>query len=315
MAGDNPMTDAPVMPLWVGDYLSDTLHLTLEQHGAYTRILMVTWNNGCKPLPDDAEYMHRMLGCSRQRWFQIREKLAPFFDLSEGTWRSRRLELEWRKLQEKRKQQSENAKRRYEAKPLNPNGGGAATAEPRQENGSVSAERIPSSSKKEGSVSSAIATDTVVAGATRSLGREQAEAMVAVWNAICAPPLSRPRRIDGTRQTKLLRRLGEDFGSELAQWEAYCRRVRASPHLCGENDRRWTADLDWVLEPRNINRILEGRYDPRGPRLAYAQRSPVLARDGLPKSRNPAITSANRDTWYQEFYPPVPPIARGGAGG
>lgn len=84
------------MPLFCGDYLADTKHLTLEQHGAYLMLLMVTWRNRGQPLPDDPVRLARTCGVSVSRWTdRLRPALAPFFDLADGTWRQKRLEKEW----------------------------------------------------------------------------------------------------------------------------------------------------------------------------------------------------------------------------
>jgi hypothetical protein len=90
-----------------------------------------------------------------------------------------------------------------------------------------------------------------------------AESMVTVWNEELAKHLAKPRKLDQTRKGKLTKRLREDFGNSLEQWRRYCQRIRGSPHLIGQNDRGWRADLDWCLEPSHVTRILEGRYDRR----------------------------------------------------
>jgi uncharacterized protein YdaU (DUF1376 family) len=94
------MSKAPSMPLFCGDYLADTKHLTLEQHGAYLLLLMVTWRNGGNPIRDDPDLIARYLSCTKDRWLKkIRPALAPMFDLAQDTWRSSRLEREWAYVQ------------------------------------------------------------------------------------------------------------------------------------------------------------------------------------------------------------------------
>lgn len=96
------MTSVPSMPLFCGDYLKDTTHLTLEEHGAYLMILMITWAQGGRPLPDDDDRMATRLRITKERWLKkIRPVLAPLFDLSGGSWRNSRLEEEWNYVQER----------------------------------------------------------------------------------------------------------------------------------------------------------------------------------------------------------------------
>lgn len=105
------MSQAPSMPLFCGDYLKDTADLTPEEHGAYLLILMYTWANGCKPMPDDDERIARRLRISKDRWAKkIRPTLEPFFDLSGGSWRSPRLEREWEYVSGYITKQSEKGK-------------------------------------------------------------------------------------------------------------------------------------------------------------------------------------------------------------
>ena len=95
------------------------------------------------------------------------------------------------------------------------------------------------------------------------VGKAIGSAMIVIWNQDCvAAGLAKVLKLHQSRQTKLEVRLVEDFENDLGQWETYCRRIADSPFLTGKNDRNWKADLDWVLEPRNLAKIVEGKFDP-----------------------------------------------------
>lgn len=86
------------MPLWVGDYLADTQHLSTQEHGIYMLLIMHYWRNG--PLPDDKRKVLRISGVSR--YTNCLPILEEFFTLSEGRWRHKRIDLELQKNQEYR---------------------------------------------------------------------------------------------------------------------------------------------------------------------------------------------------------------------
>ena len=47
-------------------------------------------------------------------------------------------------------------------------------------------------------------------------------------------------------------------------WEKFFTYIASQcPHLTGNNDRNWVANLEWILKPANFVKILEGNYERR----------------------------------------------------
>ncbi|WP_022723386.1 DUF1376 domain-containing protein [Rhodopseudomonas sp. B29] len=90
------MAEAPYMPLYVGDYLGDTQHLTTEQHGAYLLLLMTMWRTGGR-LPDDAGKLARIARVTPRRWPLVWEVVGEFFTVADGAVTQGRLERERQK--------------------------------------------------------------------------------------------------------------------------------------------------------------------------------------------------------------------------
>jgi uncharacterized protein YdaU (DUF1376 family) len=70
----------PWMPFYVGDYLADTRHLTLEQHGAYLLLITHYWKHGS--LPDDDAELRRIVGATVWQWKRIWPAVKLFFEAS-----------------------------------------------------------------------------------------------------------------------------------------------------------------------------------------------------------------------------------------
>jgi uncharacterized protein YdaU (DUF1376 family) len=65
------------MPLYVAEYLADTLPLTTLQHGAYLLLLMHYWRTG--PLPNDEEELASIVKADAKSWKLIWPKVGRFF--------------------------------------------------------------------------------------------------------------------------------------------------------------------------------------------------------------------------------------------
>jgi uncharacterized protein YdaU (DUF1376 family) len=70
------------MPLYIGDYLADTQHLSGSEHGAYLLLIMAYWRNG-GPLPDDDRAFARITRFPARTWRKIRPVLEPLFILED----------------------------------------------------------------------------------------------------------------------------------------------------------------------------------------------------------------------------------------
>ncbi len=104
----------PFLPLSVDAYVSDTRHLTLEQHGAYLLLLMAAWNRPHCSLPDDDKGIARTLGVTLEEWGDLKPVVMEFwsYDGRSRAWVQKRLRKERDYVQERRrKQQAKSAKR------------------------------------------------------------------------------------------------------------------------------------------------------------------------------------------------------------
>lgn len=78
------------MPMFWGDYLRDTGHLTAAEHGAYLMLIAHYWTTG-KPLPADAEKLRRIARMTPSEWRASRATLGEFFHEEGGQWTHKRI--------------------------------------------------------------------------------------------------------------------------------------------------------------------------------------------------------------------------------
>lgn len=83
------------MPLFIGDFLADTSHLTTEQIGAYALLLMAMWRNGATLDPSEEE-LAAIARLPVERWQAHAPKLMRFLTpTAEGLLTQKRLAEEY----------------------------------------------------------------------------------------------------------------------------------------------------------------------------------------------------------------------------
>lgn len=80
------------MPIFIGDYLADTGHLTTTQHGAYLLLMMHYWRK--LELPDDDKQLAAIAKLPLRIWLDSKETIQSFFH---DGWKHKRIESELQK--------------------------------------------------------------------------------------------------------------------------------------------------------------------------------------------------------------------------
>lgn len=86
------------MPLYWGDYLGKTTHLTVCEHGAYLLLIGHLWTAGGST-PDDDLRLQRICRCTAEEWSRIRPMIESFFTITHGKWRHARVTAELEKAE------------------------------------------------------------------------------------------------------------------------------------------------------------------------------------------------------------------------
>lgn len=86
---------------------------------------------------------------------------------------------------------------------------------------------------------------------------EQIRELFDNWNALRG--VKHSLLVSDKRRQILKRRFNDLFFCE--HWKEAMNKVQASSFCCGENDRNWTAGIEWFMQPDTVLKIMEGRYD------------------------------------------------------
>lgn len=108
-------------------------------------------------------------------------------------------------------------------------------------------------SKVEPKGSCEITTPAAIDEVAQAIQHFNATASQASWPTV--------QKTSATRRSALKARI-KDVGG-LEAWCEAITRASTSPHLTGQNNRGWTATFDWLANPANFTKLMEGNYDER----------------------------------------------------
>ena len=104
-------------PFYWGDYLRDTAHLDLMEHGAYVKLLAHYYSTG-RPLPANAEQMHRICTAfAPAERDAVDRVLSEFFHLEEDGYHNSRADRELAKRDKVSAARRKAAEARHHGKP------------------------------------------------------------------------------------------------------------------------------------------------------------------------------------------------------
>lgn len=96
--------------------------------------------------------------------------------------------------------------------------------------------------------------------ATKEYNTDIYKAVISDYNSIC-DRLPRVERLTKSRRRHICARLEERSEEDI---KVAFSKINESDFACGNNDRGWHADFDWLMKNSdNISKVLEGKYDNR----------------------------------------------------
>lgn len=107
-------------PIYIGEYLGDTMGLTAELHGAYLLLMFKYWRDK-RPLPNDDRILAQAACLTIRRWRVAKVVLSKFFYKTKTEWRHLRIDRDLAKQAELHKTQSEMGKKAAQARWQNVN--------------------------------------------------------------------------------------------------------------------------------------------------------------------------------------------------
>jgi uncharacterized protein YdaU (DUF1376 family) len=237
----------PYIPLYVADYEADTAHLSIEEDGAYMRLLRLCWRTpGCS-VPDDPAWIMRKMRCTADEFHRIVAPLiSEFFRKERGRIYSPRLSAEYRRIDDLSQKRSEAGRKGgRQAKALKENAFDESKAK-------ANGKHLEPEPEPEISPNGDIDISPV---------DQVADAFNAYNAAAERNGWQKAQKVTPARRAAMKARLAECGGSE--GWRVALEKAEASDFLNGRTPHAFKCHIDFVLQQSSFTKLMEGTYDNR----------------------------------------------------
>lgn len=235
----------------IGDYARSTRHLSNEEDLAYRRLLDMYYENEA-PIPLETQWVARRIRVASE---VVDIVLQDMFERTEDGWKHARCDAEISEYQRNAERNRENGKRGGRPKSVgkkpkeNPvgsqsdaSGNPVVTLNTNHKPETIN-HNISSSKEDVSSGDDPLSVDEVVEA----------------WNDIAERrKLPKVAKITPERRRKLKARIEQNT---IDEWRLALDAIDRSSFLCGDNDRGWKANFDFLLQPSSFTKLIEGAYD------------------------------------------------------
>lgn len=237
----------------IGDYHKKAGRLSMLEHGAYTLLIDACYDRERFPTLDDA--IEWTWARSDDEVAAVKFVLSKFFTLIDGVYTQKRIQEEIDAYHAKSLKNQEialarEAARRAERERIEHETCTDRHLTTNQEPITTNQEEIKSSCPQQ--------ADDLARPAKITYGLIQQ-----VYNEICPPtfPACAVMNEKRKRQVKAMCAIefmgSKPFTAGIEVWRQYFTDCLSNPHWCGQNDRNWTADFDFVTKPANAIKLME----------------------------------------------------------
>jgi uncharacterized protein YdaU (DUF1376 family) len=239
----------------IGDYAKKAGRLTMLQHGAYTLLLDACYDR--ERFPTREEAIAWCWAFSAEEIAAVEFVIYRFFDLVDGQYVQARIQDEITAFRKNAKTNQRIAIEREETRRSN---------RERIEHEPCTNEHEPTPNQEPLTINHKTVNPLVSRADDVPIDR-----IVEAYNTVLGGTLPRAQRMTEARRKHIKARWREMLGTTDAngklryadqdagvEWFGrFFRKVLTNPHWTGDNDRGWTASLDWVMNPTNFTKILE----------------------------------------------------------
>ncbi len=237
----------------IGDYRRDTSHLSLLEHGVY-RQMMDTYYLTEKPLPlDHATLMRTHCARTADEVRAVEHVLNDFFVHTEYGYIHKRCDVEIEAFHSKSVSARESAKARWDRVRAE------KEAEAMRTHCEGNANHKPLTINQEPEDQKPLLPDSNESAPKRITYTE----IQTAYNSIC-PPTFPACAVMNEKRKRQIKQMGDivfldskPFTQGIEVWRQYFTDCLTNPHWCGQNDKNWRADFDFVTTPKNAIKLME----------------------------------------------------------